>query len=293
MPALFRRGASALFSGPPSEIVQSAVPLVPDFMRACGGVRVRFAASAGRTQAIERAESGGYRVRFPRIAETCEAVLINTGGGMAGGDRIRAEVSLDPAAAAVVTTQAAEKIYRSQGALTEIDIELNLAAEGRLEWLPQEMILFCGSRWRRSLAADIAADASLTIAESIVFGRIAMNEIVERGFCHDRWRIRRDGKLIFAEDMRLDGNPAGLLAAKASGNGARALATILHAAPDAEQRIDQARDLLANAACECGASAWNGMLLVRLLSRDPQALRADLVRFLEGFRRVPMPRSWG
>jgi urease accessory protein len=262
-------------------------------MRACGGVRVRFAASARQTQAVERAESGGYRVRFPRIAETCEAVLINTGGGMAGGDRMHTDIALDACSAAIVTTQAAEKIYRSQGALTEIGIDLNLAAGSRLDWLPQEMILFCGSRWRRSLAADIAADASLTIAESIVFGRIAMNEIVDRGFCHDRWRIRRDGKLIFAEDVRLDGNPSGLLAAKASGNGARALATILHAAPDAEQRLDEARDLLANASCECGASAWSGMLLVRLLSRDPQALRADLVRFLEGFRRVPMPRSWG
>jgi urease accessory protein len=154
------------------------------------------------------------------------------------------------------------------------------------------MILFCGSRWRRKLMADIAADASLTIAESIVFGRVAMNETVDRGFGHDRWRIRRGGKLIFAEDMRLDGNPAGLLAAKASGNGARALATLLHVAPDAKQRLDEARDLLGNASCECGASAWNGMLLIRLLSRDPQALRADLVGFLESFRHVPMPRSW-
>jgi urease accessory protein len=142
------------------------------------------------------------------------------------------------------------------------------------------------------LTADIAADASLTIAESIVFGRLAMNEIVDRGFCHDRWRICRGGKLVLAEDMRLDCNPAGLLAAKASGNGARALATILHVAPDAEQRIEEARDLLQAAASEGGASAWNGVLLVRLLSRDPQALRADLVRFLEGFRHAPMPRSW-
>src|SRR5437763_16043934 len=127
MSALLRRGAGALFNGPPSEIVQSAVPLVPDFVRARGGVRVRFAASAGRTQAIERAERGGYRVRFPRIAETCEAVLINTGGGMAGGDRLRTQISLDASAAALVTTQAAEKIYRSQGALTQIDVDLNLA----------------------------------------------------------------------------------------------------------------------------------------------------------------------
>ena len=282
-----------MFSDPPSEIVQSAVPLVPGYVRASGGIRVRFAATDRRTQAIERAESGGYRVRFPRIAETCEAVLINTGGGMAGGDRMGAELSLDAGAAAVITTQAAEKIYRSQGAMTEIGVDLTLGSGSRLDWLPQEMILFCGSRWRRRLAADVAADASLTIAESMVFGRVAMDEIVERGFCHDRWRIRRDGKLVFAEDMRLDGNPAGLLAVKASGNGARALATIVHVAPHAEQRLDEARDLLALASSECGASAWNGMLVVRVLSRDAQGLRADLVRFLEGFRHAAMPRSWG
>jgi urease accessory protein len=282
-----------LFSGSQNDIVQSAVPLVPDYVRASGGIHVRLAARAGRTQAIERAESGGYRVRFPRIAETCEAVLINTGGGMTGGDHMSADISLDSAAAAVITTQAAEKIYRSQGALTEIGIDLKLAAGSRLDWLAQETILFCGSRWQRKLNVEIAADASLTIAESTVFGRVAMNEIVERGFCHDCWRIRRGGRLVFAEDMRLNGNPACLLAAKASGNGARALATLLHVAPDAEQRVAEARDLLAGALSECGASAWNGMLLVRLLSRDPQALRADLVRFLEGFRQAAMPRSWG
>jgi urease accessory protein len=291
MPALSGEG-QPLFSRSQSEIVQSAVPLVPDYVRAAGGIRVRFGASSGRTQAIERTERGGYRVRFPRTRNTCEAVLINTGGGMAGGDRMRAEISLDAASAAMLTTQAAEKIYRSQGALTDIGIDLHLAATSRLDWLPQEMILFSGSRWQRKLTADIAADATLTIAESVVFGRIAMGETVDRGSCHDRWRIRRDGKLIFAEDMRLDGNPAGLLAAKASGNGARALATILHVAPEAEPRLGEARDLLAGASSERGASAWNGMLLVRLLSRDPQALRADLVRFLEGFRNAPMPRSW-
>src|SRR5947209_19492492 len=153
MSALLRRGAGALFSGPPSEIIQSAVPLVPDFVRARGGVRMRFAATPDRTQAIERAESGGYRVRFPRNAAGCEAVLINTGGGMAGGDHMRAEIALNAGAAAVVTTQAAEKIYRSQGALTDIAIDLNLAAGSRLDWLAQEMILFCGSRWRRKLNA--------------------------------------------------------------------------------------------------------------------------------------------
>ena len=271
--------------------------LVPDFVRASGGVRMVLGARADRTVALERAESGGYRVRFPRHHEAvlggiCEAVLINTGGGMAGGDRVRTEITIGEGASAIVTTQAAEKIYRSQGPLTEIDIALRLEPAARLTWIPQEMILFSGSRWRRTLKVDLKADASLTILESTVFGRTAMGEAVECGFCHDRWRIRRDGRLVFAEDLRLGEHPAKLLASKASGDGARALATLLHVGPDAEMRIEEVRGILAGARSECGASAWNGMLLVRFVCRDPQLLRYDLVRFIETFRGSPMPRSW-
>lgn len=267
-------------------------PLVPDFVRACGGVRVRFAAVGDHTKAVERFESGGYRVRLPRTAGECEAVLINTGGGMAGGDRMTVSLSVEQQGSAVVTTQAAEKLYRAQDAATEIEIDLRLDRGSRLDWLPQETILFSGSRWRRRLSVQMAADASLTLAESLVFGRVAMNEMMGLGFCHDRWRVRRDGRLIFAEDLHLDGDFAALLAAPASGHSARALATILHVSPDAESRVEEARGLLETCASECGASAWNGMLVIRLLSNDPQALRNDLVGVLEKFRHGPMPRSW-
>ena len=267
-------------------------PLVPEFVRASGGVRVRFAAVGARTKAIERFESGGYRVRLPRTESDCEAVLINTGGGMAGGDRMTVALSCGPDAFAVVTTQAAEKLYRAQEAATEIDIDLSLDSGSRLDWLPQETILFSGSRWRRRLSVGLPADASVTLAESLVFGRVAMNEGMGLGFCHDRWRVRRDGRLIFAEDFRLDGDIASLLAARASGRDARALATILHVAPDAEGRLEEARHLLQPCASECGASAWNGLLVIRFLSSDPQALRQDLVGVLEKFRHGPMPRSW-
>ena len=266
--------------------------LVPGFVRARGGVRVVFAAAGARTQAVRRAESGGYRVRFPRLANPCEAVLINTGGGMAGGDHMTIDLSLGAKAAVVVTTQAAEKIYRSQGAPTEIDVSLRLAAGSRLDWLPQETILFSGSRWQRRMTIDLASDASFTLAESTVFGRLAMREHMAFGLFRDRWRIRRAGHLVFAEDVLLDGHIAELLAAKASGAGAKAFATILHIADDAERRIEEARDLLAGIRSECGASAWNGMLVMRLLSPDPQALREDLVGVIEKFRHAPMPRSW-
>lgn len=271
--------------------------VVPAFVRARGGIGVVLGTRQGRTVALERTESAGYRVRFPRhhgaaIPESCEAVLINTGGGTAGGDRARAEFVLGARGAAVVTTQSAEKIYRSQGPWAESEIVLHLGQGSQLDWLPQETILFSGSRWRRTLTADLASDASLTLLESTVFGRTASGESLDEGQIHDRWRIRRDGRLVFAEDVRLGHDPARQLHQPASGGGARALATILHVAPDAEMRIEDVRTILADATTECGASAWNGMLLVRFVARDSQALRSDLVRFVQAFRGTPMPRSW-
>ncbi len=262
---------------------------MPVFVRAEGGVRVAFGATPRGTAPLTIAESGGYRVRFPR---TGEGVLINTGGGMTGGDRMSLDVALEPGADAVVTTQAAEKIYRSDGPDTEIAASLDLQPGSRLAWLPQEQILFDGARLRRTLDVAMSADAALTLVESVVFGRQAMGENVHAGAFRDRWRIRRDGRLVFAEDVHLDGAVTATLNRRAVANGARALATFLHIAPDAERQLEPAREGLTGAASECGATAFDGMLLARFLGADPQALRADLARFIEAFRGAAMPRSW-
>ena len=262
---------------------------MPVFVRAEGGVRVAFGATPRGTAPLTIAESGGYRVRFPR---TGEGVLINTGGGMTGGDRMSLDVAVGPGADAVVTTQAAEKIYRSDGPDTEIVASLDLQRGSRLAWLPQEQILFDGARLRRTLDVAMSADAALTLVESVVFGRQAMGESVHTGAFRDRWRIRRDGRLVFAEDVHLDGAVTASLNRRTVANGARALATFLHIAPDAERQLEAAREGLTGAASECGATAFDGMLLARFLGADPQALRADLARFIEAFRGAAMPRSW-
>jgi urease accessory protein len=201
-------------------------------------------------------------------------------------------VAVGPGADAVVTTQAAEKIYRSDGPDTEIAASLRLQSASRLAWLPQEQILFDGARLRRTLDVSLPSDATLTLVESVVFGRQAMGESVRSGAFRDRWRIRRDGRLAFAEDVHLDGAVTATLSRRAVADGARALATFLHIAPDAERELEAAREGLTGAASESGVTAFDGMLLVRFLGEDPQALRADLARFIEAFRGVAMPRSW-
>ncbi len=267
-------------------------PPLPRMIRADGGVRLAIDADPRRGGTPMRiAESGGYRVRFPG-GRICEGVFINTGGGMTGGDRLAIDVALGESACATLTSQAAEKIYRSDEADTAIGIRLDLAAGAALDWLPQEQILFDESRLRRRLTVEMAADARLILVESTIFGRTAMGERVESGRFRDSWRVRRAGRLVFAEEVRLEGPIAQTLARGAVAGGAHAFATCLIIAPDAEARLEEARAHLDNAPCPCGVSALDGLLVARFLSDDAQALRAALIRFVEGMRAQKMPRSW-
>jgi urease accessory protein len=271
-------------------------PIVPEAatprtIRAEGRVRARFQALQRITRVAELYESGGYRLKFPH-GPRCEAVLVNTGGGMVGGDELALTLQADEDAEFVFTTQSAEKLYRAEGVPAEISIALKLDARARIEWVPQETILFSGARLSRKFIVDMARDASLLVFESTVFGRIAMGEVLSDGMFRDHWRIRRDQKLIYADDVKLENNMAALLERKAIGNGARAVATCLYIAPDAEARLQDARDALRDAACECAASAWNGMMILRFVSPDPAALRRSAVAFLNRFRNTDLPRVW-
>lgn len=279
-----------MLAGPATGVREAQVPA---YVRASGGVRLRFGLAGGVTQRLELHESGGYRARFPTSFEShAEAVLINTGGGMTGGDRLGVEVALDARTRAVVTTQAAEKIYRSQGPCTTVDSRLSLGNGAHLDWLPQETILFSGARLHRTLDVAMAADATLLACESLYFGRAAMGEILEAGAFRDTWRIRRAGRLVFADNLRLEGLVNLTLARKAVADGARALATVVLVHEDAERRLDEARAALAQAGSACGASALDGLLIVRFLGQDAARLRADLARFLNVMRGTPLPRSW-
>ena len=265
---------------------------VPAFVRAASEVRLGLVADGKRTSARSLFETGGLRVRFPRAGGACEGVLINTGGGIAGGDRVKVGCTLSPRAAATLTTQSAEKIYRAETISSRIEVSLTLEARARLAWLPQETILFDGARLTRTLDVQMARDASVTILETLVFGRLARNERLGVGLLHDRWRVRRDGQLVFAEDVRLDGQIANLLERPACGGGALAVATLLHIDAKAETRLSGLRRQLTKARSDCGASAFNGLLVARFAAVDPVKLRADVRRAAEYILRGAVPRVW-
>jgi urease accessory protein len=281
--------ASALRS---DAVLPVAPPAPAARQRAHGRVALSVARLGAETRPVRIAESGSSRVRLPRVAGAAlEGVLINTAGGVACGDRFEVEAEVGAGADLVLTAPAAEKVYRSDGATAEVAIRVTLDEGAGLAWLPQETILFDTARLRRRFDADLAPDARLLVFESVVFGRSAFGEEVAWGFFEDRWRIRRGGRLVYADSLRLSGPIRGLLDRPAVAAGARALATLVYVAPDAEARLEEAREALSGSACAAGCSAWNGLLAVRFLAHDAAALRATAIGFIEAFR-GPLPRVW-
>jgi len=234
---------------------------------------------------VRMREVGSAKVRLPFGGS--EAILINTSGGLAGGDRLSLDIGVEGKARLAVTTQAAERAYRSLGAAAEIDVKLSAAAGSTLFWLPQEMILFDGASLSRTIDVDLAADASFLAVESVVMGRKAMGETVARATLRDRWRIRRGGGLVFADDLVFDGAPPRTVATLGA---VRAFATIVAVDREPERLLDSLRRVIGASG---GASAWNGKLVARLAAEDGFELRKALIPALTVLAGGgPLPKVW-
>ena len=253
-----------------------------------------FSVRGGRTNIARLHEAGALRLRRPR-GSACEAMIVNTAGGVVGGDRLMLDMDLAAASHVTITSVAAEKIYRSAGPAAAIETRLRLAPAARLDWLPQETILFDGARLDRRFTVDMAADATLLAAETIVFGRLASGETSVKGTLHDGWRVRRDGSLVFADEARLEGAIGATLDRAAIGGGARAASLILLLSAAADGLVEATRSVLEThrGAVQGGASARERLLCVRLLSHDPERLRGAVAAVLGILRATALPRAWG
>lgn len=222
-------------------------------------------------------------------------VLLNTAGGVVPGDRLDQAVTLEKGAEASVVSVGAERFYRGlRGeAPAHVRTAITLGAGAALEWLPQESILFDSTALDRTLAIEMEEDARLLAVEALVFGRAAMGEAVHRLQVVDRLRIRRAGRLVWHDAVRLSGDATALMQHPAIGGGAGAVAGILFAAPDAKARLETLRKAVAPADDEAGATCRDGVLFARLLARDGAALRERIAAALAALRtEADLPRNW-
>lgn len=267
--------------------------------RVRGEGRIVVSHSGGRTRLTELYQLGAAKIRLPRNPGTgVEAVLINTAGGMTGGDRLLWECKAGDGGALTLTTQACEKIYRSSEGQGDVAVRLRAGAGARLAWLPQETILFDRSALKRSIEVDLAGDAECLLLEAVIFGRAAMGETVERTSLHDRWRVRREGRLLHAEDFRISGEIQPILSNAMVAGGCAAFATILLTGQSAQAKLNPARELLTrfgsgNSAVAFTELAGTGKLLARIIAEDGYHLRRALIPLLELLNGpAGLPKIW-
>ena len=263
--------------------------------RAVGELRVAVKRFGPETVLHELRQVGCLKARFPRrvVPGWMDLVMLNTGGGVAGGDWLDIAIEVGVGGHVVVSAQAAERFYRARAAdaPSRVRTRLTVAAGAALDWLPQETILFDRSAVDRRLEVDLAEDARFLGVETVVFGRAAMGERVRQGWLRDLIRMRRGGELLLHDATRIEGPVDELLRRSAVGAGAGALATLVYVAPDAAAKLDAVRAGLGPA--EAGASVWNGMLVVRVLGAGGAAVRATVIAALRSLRDDrPLPRVW-
>jgi urease accessory protein len=265
----------------------------PLLQRASGELAVSVRVRDGMTVLDGLRQSGCLNARFPRGAPDgwMQVVSVNTSGGIAGGDHLESRLHVQAGARVTFAGQAAERIYRRTPGEAPARIRTLLRTDGHAEWLPQETILFNRCALDRRLEVEMNRSGSFLGLEMLVFGRAAMAETVEHAFLRDVISIRRADRLALHDSVRLDGAVAAKLRHPAIANGARAVATLVYVAPDAEVRIDAARAALLGA--DAGASAWDGMLVARIVAPDSAALRSVVFSVLAVLRDDrPPPRVW-
>lgn len=280
----------------PAKVVETKV------VETHGVAEVAFAATGGATRLDQLYHHDPARILFPRPADgdVMTAAVVTTSGGLVGGDRLDVRAEAGVGARGLVMAQAAEKVYRSLGADSVVRIDLRADADGWLEWLPQETILFDGARLDRRTTVTVEPGARVLAGDMLVFGRLARGEVLSHGVLRDTWEVRKCGRLTWADSLHVDGDIDQALADPVRFDGAKAYATVVYAGDDAPAHLDAARGLLPDdgADIRVGATVVNGLLVARWLGHDPNLVRQAFGRYWAGFRNLAcglpaaLPRLW-
>jgi urease accessory protein len=289
-PLIFSRPADVYMASLPNQGLQRA--------NGCG--RIVLSGSDNGTRIEDIFERSPTRIMFPRTGSRPveEAVLVNTGGGVAGGDRLECSVAALPGASIAVTSQAAEKVYRALDDPARIATKLKARESTRLAWLPQETIVFDGARIHRTTDIELFSGAELLALEWLVLGRAAHGEVVVRGNIIDSWRVTRDGRLVWADTFRISDEIFVRLHRKALLSNFNSIATLVYFGPDLDRRLEVLREILSSLECNCEVTPVAGLIVARFAGKQSCYLKLALRSFLQQFETevgsgpIRVPKMW-
>ena len=273
------------FNGSRTPNAGAGRPSDRDLQRADGCGRIALIGSENGTRIEDVFERSPIRIMFPRSGHCTveEAVLINTAGGVAGGDRLECSVAALSGASITVTSQAAEKVYRALSEPACVRTRLKACEDARLAWLPQETIVFNCARLHRSTEIELFSRSELLALEWLVLGRAAHGEVVVGGDIIDSWRVKRDGRLIWADSFRITDEIFPHLKTRALLSNCNAIATLVYFGPHLDKRLDLLREIIPSLGCNCAATLVSGLIVVRFAAKESSDLKLALRSFLQQF----------
>jgi len=256
-----------------------------DLQRSIGSCRIVLKGSERGNQIVDLCQRSPVRVLFPQAGPAAieEAVLINTSGGIAGGDRLDTAVTALADAHITLTSQAAERIYRALDQPSRISTTLVVANSAKLSWCPQETIVFDRARMKRQTHISVSSGAELLALEWIVLGRAAHGETVVSGEVIDSWRVEKDGRLVWADCLRITDDVFPHVGRNALLADCSAVATLVYFGTDLEKRLECLRDCAASLRCHAAATMVGGLIVVRFAAPAASTLRAGLCSVLQQF----------
>jgi urease accessory protein len=256
-----------------------------DLQRADGCGRIVLIGSENGTRIEDVFERSPIRIMFPRTEHHAvqEAVLINTAGGIAGGDQLECSVAALPGASIAVTSQAAEKVYRALSEPARVATRLKAQESAKLAWLPQETIVFNWARLHRTTEIELSGGAELLALEWLVLGRAAHGEVVVGGNITDNWRVKRDGRLVWADSFRITDEIFPHVTRQALLANCKAVATLVYFGPYLEKRLDFLREIIPSLGCNCAVTLVSGLIVVRFAAKESSDLKLALRSFIQQF----------
>jgi urease accessory protein len=268
--------------------------------RADGCGRLALSSSENGTRIEDVFQRSPIRIMFPRIGgdPLKEAVLVNTAGGIAGGDRLEFSVTALAGASIAVSSQAAEKVYRALNEPARITTQLKACATAKLAWLPQETIVFNWARLSRATEIELSSGAELLALEWLVLGRAAHGENIVGGHISDSWRVKKDGRLIWADSFHATDETFQHLHRKALLSDYKTIATLIYFGPNLDIRLQSFREIAPDLGCHCAATLVGGLIVVRFAANLSSDLRLALRNVLQQFSRAvgsglfQVPKMW-
>jgi len=261
--------------------------------RARGFARFGFVPGCDGPRLTDLRQQGCAKLMLPKVhGPVPEAVFLNTAGGLTGGDRLTLTGKIGDGCHVTATTQTAERGYASASGAASVYVDFAVGADARLDWLPQETILFDRAAIDRKTRIDLGPGAEVLLAETICLGRHAMGETVHELALTDRREVTRGGSPVWLDPLRLN-SADGEFSSVARLGSNRVISTIALVAQGAEDGVEPLLARLeAHPDLMTAVSGWDGRLVARLASRDLFPLKRALVAALTHLRGVPMPRVW-